>query len=120
MDPERRQHRRLDIRLPLECYPAAADRQLALRTVTTNISTGGLYFEVDLLEGIASPEPRSLLQVELTVPPGDGHFPYQGRLTSVAEVVRCDDLSDGQPPGPNVCPRIGIAAQFRDALKLAF
>src|SRR5207342_3399090 len=80
MDKDRRQHRRLSIRLPVECCPSKKDRQHSVRTVTNNISTGGLYFEVDLIEGVTEPQPNSLLQVELTVPPGDGHVPYEGRL----------------------------------------
>ncbi len=120
MEQERRQHRRLDIRLPLECYPVEAGRAQALRTVTTNISTGGLYFELDLIEGVSPPEPQDRLQVELTVPPGDGYFPYQGRVSSVAEVLRCDELPQAESAGGERFARVGVAARFREPLKLAF
>ena len=109
---ERREHRRLAIRLPVECTQVGAGR--GWRTVTGNISTGGLYFEVDLAEGDAPPETNALLNVELTVPPGDGHFPYEGRLSSVAEVRRCESLSVAD------ARRYAIGAQFREPLKLAF
>ena len=115
MENDRRQHRRLSIRLPVECCPSQLDRQHSVRTVTSNISTGGLYFEVDLIEGVAEPQPQSLLNVELTVPPGDGHFPYEGRLNSVAEVIRCDRLSQ-----TGARERLGVAARFREPLKLTF
>jgi len=115
MDKDRRQHRRLSIRLPVECFPAKLDRHHSVRTVTSNISTGGLYFEVDLIEGVSDPQPNSLLHIELTVPPGDGHFPYEGRLNSVAEVIRCDRLSKS-----GAHERMGVAAQFREPLKLIF
>lgn len=120
MDNNRRQHRRLNIRLPVECYPATLDRQHAVRTVTNNISTGGLYFEVDLIDGVSEPTPQSLLHVELTVPPGDGHFPYEGRLNSVAEVIRCDRLGTFQNPELPTHERLGVAARFREPLKLLF
>lgn len=119
-EADRRQHRRLCIRLPLECYGAHQGRERALRTVTTNISTGGLYFEMDLLDGIGRPAPRDLLAVELTVPPGDGHFPYAGRLSSTAEVVRCDPLAPLQNGNATGVPRVGVAARFSEALRLAF
>lgn len=112
-DIERRQYRRLPIRLPLECFPAGETREHALRCVTSNISTGGLFFEADLVNGSGPPEVNSMLTVELTVPPGEGHFPYEGRVSSVAEVLRCERL-------PADRPRIGVAARFREPLKLAF
>lgn len=120
MDKERRQHRRLAIRLPLECCSADLGREHALRTVTANVSTGGLYFELDLMDEVAVPEIDSLLNVELTVPPGDGYFPYEGRVSSVGEVVWCDSLTrpgDAEAEGP---PRVGVGVRFRDPLKLSF
>lgn len=120
MDEDRRQHRRLAIRLPLECCASHESRDRALRTVTTNISTGGLYFELDLIDGVSLPEPRELLNIELTVPPGDGHFPYAGRVSSMAQVVRCEPLPLPPSEAAASVPRYGVAAQFRDAIKLAF
>ena len=120
VDRERRQHRRLAIRLPLECYPADAGRDHALRTVTANISTGGLYFEIDRMEGVSVPEPNRRLHVELTVPPGDGHFPYQGRVSSVAEVARREDIPPPSPADTAHPARVGLAAKFLEPLRLAF
>ncbi len=121
MDEERRQHRRLAIHLPLECYPSRLGPERAVRTVTGNISTGGLYFEVDLLDEVAVPEVRSLLNIGLTVPPGDGHFPYEGRVTTIGEVVRCDPPRKPPLPDPDAPPpRMGVAVRFREPLKLAF
>jgi len=120
MSEERRQHRRLGIHLPLEFYPVDGGPQHAQRTVTTNISTGGLYFELDLMEEALAPALRSLLNVEMTVPPGDGYFPYEGRVSSVAEVVRCRPLARPDRAGSESHPVVGVAARFRDPLKLAF
>lgn len=110
---ERRKHRRLDIRLPLQ-YCGGADSGVDVcRTVTRNISTGGLYFETD------DPElrPGTVIEMELTIPPGEGHSPYQGRITSVAEVIRVDDLG---PTSSAATRRIGVATHFCNSLKLAF
>lgn len=92
----------------------------ALRTTTSNICTGGLYFELDLLDGVAAPDVNSRINVELTVPPGDGHFPYQGRVSSVAEVVRRESLPAGDPPAAPGHARLGIGARFTTPLKLVF
>ncbi len=111
---ERREHRRLEIRLPLE-YRPAAEGACAYRTVTLNVSTGGLYFETDS-QDIG---PGTLLELELTVPPGDGHFPYVSRVSSVAEVLRARPLArevSARPGGQ----RLGVAARFREPLKLSY
>lgn len=86
------------------------------RSTTRNISTGGLYFEVDVPEAASRPEVNSLMAVELTVPPGEGYFPYEGRVRSVAEVLRCERLDGPEAPSR----RFGVAARFREPLKLAF
>lgn len=117
---ERRLHRRLAIRLPVEYTVDRDGRPQTSRAVTHNISTGGLYFEADLLDGVPHYLPVDIpLEIELTIPPGDGHFPYEGRVRSVAEVIRCDTLrSNGN--GRPVRQRLGVAARFRDPLRLAF
>ena len=117
MEQERRQHRRLSIRLPLEYFDLRDDERRSLRTMSSNISTSGLYFEVDLVEGAPVPQLNSVLNVSVTVPPGDGYFPYEGQVTGTAEVVRCDRLD---PQRSNAPARIGVGARFRDPLKLAF
>ena len=91
-----------------------------MRTVTTNISTGGLYFEVDLLDQVSRPEVHSVLNIELTVPPGNGYFPYEGRVTSAAEVLRRDSLPEPRTAKPDSPTRVGVAVRFRDPLKLVF
>ena len=120
MDEERRQHRRLSIRLPLECCPKDGPKERTMRTVTKDIGTGGVYFEADLLEGMPAPELDSLLDIELIVPPGDGHFPYEGRVTSIAEVVRCEPLEPPPSAGAETPLRAGVAARFKEPLRLAF
>lgn len=118
MDRERRQHRRLAIQLSLECHRLDGEQTSVLRSTTRDISTGGLYFEADVPDGLPLPGAASLLAVELTVPPGEGHFPYEGQIHSVAEVLRCEPLA--ATAGKHRSRRVGVAARFREPLKLAF
>ena len=72
---DRRKHRRLAIRLPVECCPKGESRERAMRAVTSNISTGGVYFEADVQEAggrtVSAPFGEAdLLELEMTIPPG--------------------------------------------------
>ena len=120
MQEDRREFRRQDVRFPLECAVPGDGWEQSLRAVTRNISTGGVAFELDLLEGMSSPQPHALLDIELAIPPGEGHFPYQGSISSVAEVLRCDSIAHPAQEGGAVRERVRIAARFREPLKLAF
>jgi hypothetical protein len=105
-----RKHRRLAIRLPLEYGLAIQGAIDTHRTATVNVSTGGVYFETD------HPDlaPGNSLNLHLTIPPGEGHFPYQGRISSLGVVVRVEHLISDNPR------RRGVAAQFRESLRLDF
>ena len=109
LDSDRRQHRRLDINLPVVYATVDQGTPTSGNAATVNISTGGIYFGVDKTDLDAG----RVLNVELTIPPGQGHFPYEGRISSLAEVVRVDQPS-------SAARRWGVAAQFRDAPKLDF
>ena len=112
--PERRKHRRLRMALPVEFRRSAELSVGPYRSVARDVSTGGIYFET-MLEDLRKGE---LLDIELTIPPGEGHFPYQGRVSSVAAVVRTEKLVSLGLQITN--PRIGVAAAFRESFKLAF
>ncbi|MBN1344236.1 MAG: PilZ domain-containing protein [Phycisphaerae bacterium] len=110
MQTERREHRRLDICLPIAVSSLDEQQESTPRaTSTINISTGGVYFGTDEPD----PQPGALLSLELTIPPGQGHFPYEGRISGFGVVVRVDELD--HPSG-----RWGVAAQFRESPKLFF
>lgn len=117
MEKEQRQHRRLPIQLPLICRAPDNPDHILVRTKTVNVSTGGLYFETLSDEVQAGQR----LELELTVPPGDGHFPYQGRVTADARVVRVTDLpAKSAGEGLAHVPRRGVAATFSAGLRLSF
>jgi hypothetical protein len=117
MDRDRRQDRRLEIRLPLECHGVGTGAGPAWRSSTRNISTGGVYFEADVSDGLP-PATNSLLSVELTVPPGEGHFPYEGRVRGLVEVLRCEPLDSAD--AASGAGRVGVAARFKEPLELVF
>ena len=121
---ERRVHRRVSVRLPLECRPRGAPAGRAMRGLTTNVSAGGIYFETELNNSDAKHGAGpgggggALWEMELTVPPGDGHFPYEGRVSAVFEEVRREDLGGaGKSVG---WQRVGIGGRFHAPLKLSF
>jgi hypothetical protein len=114
MEPERRKHQRLAIRLPLECrFPGAAE---ALRSCTRDISTGGVCFDLELPAEAPVPELQSALSIAVTIPPGPGHSPYEGCVSAAAEVLRCSSLPEPKPG----CERYGIAARFKQPFQLRF
>ena len=114
LPPERREHRRLQMHLPLEFRRATESAAGQHHTMTRDVSTGGIYFETamdDLRNG-------ELLDIEMTIPPGEGHFPYQGRVSSVARVVRMEKPSGLS--GRTANRRVGVGVAFRESFKLSF
>ncbi|UCG32445.1 MAG: PilZ domain-containing protein [Phycisphaerales bacterium] len=115
-DSERRQHRRLPLRLPLAYRPAGMAGGYEARAVTANISTTGTYFEApaaDLHEGMA-------LHIALTVPPADGISPYTTEISAAGEVVRVVRLPKNKSGKPGTSLRAGIAVRFSRSLQYQF
>lgn len=111
---ERRKHRRLGVKLPLECrFPGTAQ---AFRCCTLDISTGGVRFDLDLPADFPPPRCRSVLDLAVSIPPGAGHSPYEGRVSAAAEVLRCESLA-----GANAGRQgYGMAVRFKQPLELRF
>jgi hypothetical protein len=112
---EKRAHRRLYIRLPLEYRKRDAGRSKGFRTMAINVSTGGVYFETtdeDIQVG-------NILDFELGIPPGDSRFPLPGRIANKGKVVRTAAIHDQDPGsgGPSYS-RFGVAAQFQEEFKI--
>lgn len=107
---DRRTYRRLDIRLPVECRVLRGDTTHLVRTITRNISTGGLYLELDAPDFAEGDR----LDVELVLPPSEGVSPYPGRANCRAEVVRVREI------GATTAARFGIAARFLSRLRMSF
>lgn len=110
---ERRLDRRLEIRLPIECRLEGENGACVVRTITQNVSSGGMYIELD------SPDFKvgDRLRIELTVPAAEGVSPYPGRATCAAEVLRIEPIASESPDGLR---RFGIASRFLDKLKISY
>ena len=117
--PERRVHQRLAAHYTVECAPANADPPQPYRTISLNVSSGGLCF-------LAEPNrfhPGMRLDLGLTVPPGEGHFPYPGRMQAPAVVLRVEPLPAPLRPNAGVggdAERVGVATRFCNPLELHF
>jgi len=112
---ERRAHRRMEIRLPVACRRRSSQGPQVVRSVTRNISSGGLYVEVDT-PGL---QVGDRLQMELTVPPAEGVSPYEGRASCRVQVARVDHIERHRTGRP-ARPGFGIAAQFLDRLRFSY
>ena len=111
---ERRGDRRIAIRLPVECRrEKAGGGRVIVRTITQDVSSGGMYIELD------SPDFNvgDRLEVELTVPPAEGVSPYQGRARCAAAVLRVQRLNPGEQQG---MLRYGVATRFPDRLRFSY
>ena len=113
---ERRTHRRLELRLPLEYQKFASGRANAFRTMTINVSTGGVYFETTSEDFRTGDQ----LALELAVPPGDGRFPQHSRISTLGQVVRIDEIKNRPDTHGHTFTRYGIAAQFQKGFRLIF
>lgn len=105
-EDERRQHRRMSIRLPVELQAPRASRPHIVRTLTQNVSTGGMYIESDAEDFVAG----EVLDVALTLPAAEGVSSYPTRARTRALVLRVDSLDDRS--------RFGIAARFVERLRM--
>ena len=112
---EKRVHRRLDVRMPLEYSPANQPHANVSSNVTINVSTGGLYFETADSHLQLGDE----LNINLAVPPGDTRFPPHAKISSTGRVVRVNEIKNLPNHDKVAFARFGIAAQFQKPLKLA-
>ena len=110
---ERRAHRRMEIRLPVECRKDVDSQTCIVRTITRDVSTGGMSFELDAPDFCVGDQ----LRVDLTVPPAEGVSPYQGRASCRAEVLRIDRMPMANTGGVE---RHIIATRFLSKLRLEY
>lgn len=113
LNAERRSQRRLSIRLPVEIRKETTGLRQLIRTVTRNVSSGGLYLELDAAEY----RPHDRLHLELTLPPAEGVSPYEGRAACTAEVTRVQPIPNDRTGS---IERFGIAARFLDRLRFSY
>lgn len=110
---ERRRAQRLEIHLPIEFRQAREDGDFIVRTLTRNISSGGLYLELDRPDF----KPGDRLEAELSIPAAEGVSPYPGRAAAQVEILRVIPLDDR--PGA-AHSRYGLAARFLEPLRFSY
>ncbi len=110
---ERRAHRRMEIRLPVECRKDGDSNTSIVRTITHDVSTGGMSFELDAPDFCVGDQ----IRIDITVPPAEGVSPYQGRASCRAEILRINRISAANAGGVE---RHIIAARFLGRLRLEY
>ncbi|MCP4250908.1 MAG: PilZ domain-containing protein [bacterium] len=114
---ERRAHPRAQIELSVGCCLSDAPGVVVCRGLSRDVSSGGLYFRTNSEALITD----ALVDVELAVPPGAGHFSYPGTVRGTGKVMRLDDLPPASGGGDeSEQSRFGVAAKFHQPLALAF
>lgn len=108
-DDDRRTHRRLEIRMPIEV--TGAEHPGLVRSITRNICTGGFYVELDH----CAFEPGEEVHIEMTVPAGTGVSPYPARAHCRGRIARIDEIKRATARES----RIGVAIRFLDRLRFA-
>jgi len=101
------------ILLPVECRQDPGSGACIVRTITRDVSTGGMSFEVDAPDF----QVGDRLRIDLTVPPAEGVSPYQGRASCHAEVLRINPVPAAITGGVE---RHLIAARFLGRLRLQY
>ena len=111
---EKRQHRRLAVRLALGYRKVNSDPDTAYHSMTKNVSTGGVYFETT----DENLNPGDMLKFELGVPPGDDRFPKNMKITTTGEIRRRVVLDGSINDNGITYSRFGVAAKFQQGFEL--
>ena len=114
-DSERRTHRRLNMRLPLEYRVAQARHAKSCSSTTMNVSTGGLYFETT----DPALKPGDDIAFELGIPAEDRRFPQHGTIATQGTILRTTPVEHQTHENGIGFPRYGVAARFSQGFKLA-
>jgi PilZ domain-containing protein len=113
LSAERRTALRREIRLPVEFRQSRCDGDFIVRTVTRNVSAGGLYIELERPDFA----PGDRVDAELSIPAAEGVSPYPGRATAHVEILRVIPLHNS---GTGDHARYGLAARFLEPLRFSY
>ena len=105
---ERRESRRLKLRLPVARLECSGSLSEEAGVWTSDISTGGMYFVAHVAQ---PPQPGSKVSFELIVPAGEGYSVTGGRIAGQGHVARVIPIDQ---------QAAGIAMKFNAPLDLAF
>ncbi|MFB3891313.1 MAG: PilZ domain-containing protein [Phycisphaerae bacterium] len=107
-ETERRQFRRLKLRLPITRLAGSSAVASGTTLWTSDISSGGMFFVAAAPE---SPPEGAQITFELLVPPGEGYSLSAGRVSGSGKIVRSLEIDAGLA---------GVALRFTEPLALRF
>jgi len=87
---ERRESRRLKLRLPITKLECSVSLLGQGGIWTSDISTGGMYFVAQVA---TPPKPGSKVSFELVVPAGEGYSVTGGRIAGQGQVARVTPIN---------------------------
>jgi hypothetical protein len=105
---EKRKYQRHTMNLALSCNCVGSPSQQVHSGKTVNVGPGGILFETSA-NGF---EPGNLLKIELSIPPTTGLLELGGRISSLAKVLRIQEIAPRKKAGN---PQYGIAVEFCQA-----
>lgn len=106
--PEKRKHKRLGAKFDISCRRIGSQTSEIHEGRTTNISSGGVYFQTT-----ANTFKRGdLLKVELLIPPTSNLLECGGKMEGFAKVLRTDSYFDPTENDRSSDSSHGIALQF--------
>ena len=109
---EKRKYQRHTMNLALSCRCVGSPSQQIHTGKTINVGPGGILFETSA----NSFEPGNLLKIELSIPPTTGLLELGGRISSLAKVLRIQEITS-QKKSAN--PQYGIAVEFCQAPQIS-
>lgn len=114
---DRRQHKRLNLALPIQVRAQDNTGTLFETTFTSNISAGGLYLETSRWH---DPEVDQVVDVSIGVPPVVSDMMPMAKITTSARVARVDEISRAEDADRAARRRQGTALVFCDRLRYSY
>ncbi len=112
---DKRKHRRLSIRLPIEYFNQESSKSFSGHSHTIDVCTGGVFFETTD-DAISTGD---LLSIEISMATENKRFPQNSKILTNAKIVRSTQIAPTKKTDNPTLERYGIAAQFTSDFKLS-
>lgn len=108
--PEKRRHRRLGAVYNISCRKIGSGENELHEGRTTNVSSGGLYFETsdDIFTA------GNFIRIELFIEPTPGLLEFGGKIAGFAKVLRAANVTQSDMEAG----KCGVAVEFCGPLRL--
>jgi len=104
---EKRRHPRMPVHYQINCRPADQSGTNSCSGLAVNASPGGLYFRIS---NCTCP-PGRIVELDLSIPPGNGTLQRPGRISSFAKLLRVEHVESTKKPDASET-HFGVAVQF--------